>query len=134
MVQTVLTQAMNGISFGALLFVLASGFTLVFGLLRIINLAHGAMYLVGGYVGITVASGTGSLAIALLAGAVSSAILGYVVERFLLRRVRGEELLEVLVTVGVAFVLADLSLAIFGGNARSLPRPESLTGSLDLGV
>lgn len=131
--QTLLIQALNGISFGALLFVLASGFTLVFGLLRVINLAHGAMYLVGGYVGVVVAVASGSFVLAIVVGAVTSAVLGLVAERLLLRRVRGHELLEVLVTVGIAFVLADLALAVFGGNPRSIRPPELLTGSLSVG-
>ncbi|HET9290705.1 MAG TPA: branched-chain amino acid ABC transporter permease, partial [Actinomycetes bacterium] len=63
-----LLQALNGLSFGALLFVLASGFTLVFGLMQIVNLAHGAFYLVGGYVGIVTVTATGSFLAAVAAG------------------------------------------------------------------
>jgi len=95
-----LVQALNGLSFGALLFLLASGFTLVFGLMRIVNLAHGALYLAGGYVGIVTAVATGNFLFALLAGALAAALLGLVSERVLLRRVRGLELPEVLLTVG----------------------------------
>lgn len=129
----VLIQVMNGLSFGALLFLVASGFTLVFGLMRIVNLAHGSLYLTGGYVGIVTASITGSFTLALLAGAAAAATLGVAVERFLLRRVRGDELPEVLLTVGIAFVIADLDLAVFGGNPMSLRVPETLTGALSIG-
>lgn len=121
---------MNGLSFGALLFLLASGFTLVFGLMRIVNLAHGALYLAGGYVGIVTVAATGSFFLALLAGAVAAAGIGVITERFLLRRVRGNELPEVLLTVGIAFVIGDLALAIFGGNPQSLQAPELLSGAL----
>ncbi len=128
-----LVQALNGLSFGALLFLLASGFTLVFGLMRIVNLAHGALYLAGGYVGIVTAVATGNFLFALLAGALAAALLGLVSERVLLRRVRGLELPEVLLTVGIGLVIADVALAIFGGNPQSLTPPRWLSGALDLG-
>lgn len=131
--QFFLVQVMNGLSFGALLFMVASGFTLVFGLMRIVNLAHGALYLAGGYVGIVTAAATGSFTLALGAGAAAAAVLGLITERFLLRKVRGKELPEVLLTVGIAFVLADIILAIFGGNPQSLRVPEVFSGALTVG-
>jgi branched-chain amino acid transport system permease protein len=129
----VLLQALNGASFGALLFLLASGFTLVFGLMRIVNLAHGAFYLAGGYTGIATFAATGSFPLAVAAGVVAAAAIGLVSERFLLRRVRGRELPEVLLTVGIALVVADACLALFGGNPRSLPVSTLLPGSVRLG-
>ena len=126
-------QALNGLSFGALLFLLASGFTLVFGLMKIVNLAHGAFYLVGGYVGIATFTATRNFLAAILAGAATAAVFGLASERLLLRRVRGQELPEVLLTVGIALVVADGCLAVFGGNPRSLPIPGLLAGSVQLG-
>lgn len=126
-------QALNGLSFGALLFLLASGFTLVFGLMKIVNLAHGAFYLVGGYVGIATFTATRNFLAAILAGAATAAVFGLASERLLLRRVRGQELPEVLLTVGIALVIADGCLAVFGGNPRSLPIPGLLAGSVQLG-
>jgi branched-chain amino acid transport system permease protein len=126
-------QALNGLSFGALLFLLASGFTLVFGLMKIVNLAHGAFYLVGGYVGIAAFGATRSFLVAVLAGAATAAVFGLASERLLLRRVRGQELPEVLLTVGIALIIADLCLAVFGGNPRSIPIPSPLAGSVRLG-
>jgi branched-chain amino acid transport system permease protein len=126
-------QALNGLSFGALLFLLASGFTLVFGLMKIVNLAHGAFYLVGGYVGIATFTATRNFLAAILAGAATAAVFGLASERLLLRRVRGQELPEVLLTVGIALVIADGCLAGFGGNPRSLPIPGLLAGSVQLG-
>jgi branched-chain amino acid transport system permease protein len=127
------TQVLNGLSFGALLFLLASGFTLIFGLMRIVNLAHGAFYLLGGQVAISISDATGSYWLGLVVAVVSVAAVGLVSERLLLRPVRNNELLEVLVTVGLAFVIADLSLWAFGGNPRSLDVPGFLDGSVSLG-
>jgi branched-chain amino acid transport system permease protein len=127
------TQVLNGLSFGALLFLLASGFTLVFGLMRIVNLAHGAFYLLGGNVAISVTAATGSYLAGLVSAVVVTALVGLVSERLLLRPVRNNELLEVLVTVGLAFVIADLCLWAFGGNPRSVPVPDFLTGSVSMG-
>ncbi len=129
----ILQQVLNGLSFGALLFLLASGFTLVFGLMRIVNLAHGAFYLLGGYVGVVVTATTGNLAAGLVAAAIIVALLATGVERVLLVRVRGNELAEVLLTIGVAFIVADICLAIFGGNPMSLSVSEWLKGSLTFG-
>lgn len=127
-------QALNGLSFGALLFLLASGFTLVFGLMQIVNLAHGAFYLVGGYVGVAAFAASGNFLAAVAAGATAAAVIGLASERLLLRRVRGQELPEVLLTVGIALVLADACLALFGGNPRSIPIPDALAGGVQLGA
>ncbi|MGH8867469.1 MAG: branched-chain amino acid ABC transporter permease [Actinomycetes bacterium] len=131
---SVVTQILNGLSFGGLLFLLSAGFTLVFGLMRIVNLGHGAFYLVGGYVGSTVLVTTGSFWLAVLAGGIAVAVLGAGVERLLLRRIRGQELPEVLLTIGVAFVLGDLSLAIWGGDPIQMTTPAYVSGTVDLGV
>lgn len=111
---------LNGLSFGALLFLVASGFTLIFGLMRISNLAHGGFYLVGAYVAVVTVAATDNFWIGALAGAAAAALVGVITERGLLRRVRGKEMPEVLVTVGVLFVIADLVLAIFGGDPKSV--------------
>jgi len=126
-------QVLNGLSFGALLFLLASGLTLVFGLMRIINLAHGAFYMLGGYIGVVVAGLTGNLLVAVIAAIVAVGATALIVEVGLLRFVRGQELPEVLLTVGVSFVIADLCLAIFGGDPRTLPLSAMITGSLQIG-
>jgi branched-chain amino acid transport system permease protein len=131
--ESLLLQTLNGLSFGALLFLLASGFTLVFGLMRIVNLAHGAFFLLGGYAGIVTMGSTGNLIAAIAVGMAVAAAVGLVTERFLLRRIRGQELPEVLVTVGVALVVTDLCLAAFGGNPRSIQPPAPVSGAFDLG-
>jgi branched-chain amino acid transport system permease protein len=123
-------QILNGITFAALLFIVASGFTLIFGLLRIVNLAHGALYLFGGYIGYTVASTSGNFALGTLAAMVVVALLGIVLDQGLLRFVRGYELRQVLLTLGVAFILNDLALVIWGGDTFTVPTPEFLRGAV----
>src|SRR5947209_10053911 len=123
---------MNGVTYGALLFLLASGFTLIFGLMRITNMSHGGLYLVGGYIGLTVLRATGSFLLALPAAGVAIGLLGLAEERFLLRRIRNQTLPEVLLTLGVAFVLGDLSLAIWGGDPLTIRVPGFLGQSVNL--
>lgn len=125
-------QTFNGISYAALLFLLASGFTLTFGLMRIVNMAHGAYYLFGGYVGLTVAKLTGNFGLALLAGGVAAMLLGYVCDRTVIRRVGDDHLAQVLITVGIAYIVGDVSLKIWGGDAQKLPLPLFLRGVIEL--
>src|SRR6266516_3766315 len=99
-------QVLNGISFGALLFLLSSGFQLIFGLMRIVNLAHGSFYLVGGYIGLSVLRASGNFWLAVGAAALGVAAIGLVVELGLLRRLRGQAMPEVLLTVGLSLVFA----------------------------
>ena len=125
-------QALNGISMGALLFLLASGFTLTFGLGRVVNLAHGAFYLLGGYLGLTVLRATGSFWLALVAGGAGIVIVSWACDRFLIRRTRENVLGQVLLTVGIAYVLADVCLAFWGGSPLRVPPPEFARGPIDL--
>lgn len=126
-------QVLNGLSFGAVLFFLASGFTLIFGLMRIANLAHGGFYLVGAYLGITLMGLIGNFLLALMVGGIVVAALGLFSERVLLRPIRGDTQGEVLLTIGLTFVLGDLALAIWGGEPTPVPIPEFLTGPLVFG-
>src|SRR3981081_4081491 len=110
-------QLLNGLTFAALLFVVASGFTLIFGLLRIVNLAHGALYLFGGYIGYFVATRTGSFVLGGVGAMAAVAAVGFVLDHAPLRFVRGDALRQVLLTLGVAFVLHDLALGRWGGDS-----------------
>jgi branched-chain amino acid transport system permease protein len=123
-------QLLNGVTFAALLFIVASGFSLIFGLLRIVNLAHGAIYLIGGYVGFTVSVHSGSFLLGGAAAIAAMALLGLALDQGLLSFVRGHELREVLLTLGVAFVLDDLALVIWGGDSFTVPVPDALRGGL----
>src|SRR6516225_3777388 len=128
----IVLQVLNGTTFAALLFVVASGFSLIFGLLRIVNLAHGALYLAGGYIGFTTAVHTGSFALGAAAAIVAVAAIGFALDQGLLRFVRGHELREVLLTLGVAFVLNDLALVIWGGDSFTIPIPDALRGGVHI--
>lgn len=132
MLTSAVLQAINGVSLAALLFLLASGFTLSFGLMRVVNMAHGAYYLLGGYIGLSVAQKTGSFALAIVAGGAAIAVLGYFIDRFLIRRTGENHLAQVLLTVGVAFVLGDVALAIWGGDNLMVPVPKFLKGAVVL--
>jgi branched-chain amino acid transport system permease protein len=125
-------QLLNGITFGALLFLVASGFTLIFGLMRIVNLAQGSLYLLGGYIGLSTIRATGSFWLALLAGATAVGAIGLVIERGLLGFVRGKPMSEILLTVGLSFIVADLALATWGGDPITLEAPPGLDGSTDV--
>ena len=127
-----LLQAINGVSLAALLFLLASGFTLSFGLMRVVNMAHGAYYLLGGYIGLSVAQKTGSFALALAAGGAAIALLGFFIDRFLIRRTGENHLAQVLLTVGIAFVMGDVALQVWGGDNLMVPVPQALKGAVVL--
>jgi branched-chain amino acid transport system permease protein len=132
MLTSAVLQAINGISLAALLFLLASGFTLSFGLMRVVNMAHGAYYLLGGYIGLSIAENTGSFALALAGGGAAIIVVGYFIDRFLIRRTGENHLAQVLLTVGVAFVIGDVSLAIWGGDNLMVPAPAFLKGAVIL--
>lgn len=123
-------QAVNGISLAALLFLLSSGFTLTFGLMRVVNMAYGAYYLLGGYVGYSVARATGSFELAVVTGGLTIVVMGYVIDRFLIRRTGNNHLAQVLLTVGVAFIIGEVCLAVWGGDNLKVPTPSYLRGSI----
>jgi branched-chain amino acid transport system permease protein len=125
-------QAINGVSFAALLFLLASGFTLSFGLMRVVNMAHGAYYLLGGYIGLSITRYTGSFALGILGGGLAIVPIGYLTDRYLIRRTGENHLAQVLLTVGVAFVMGDIALKIWGGDNLKVPTPIELRGALEL--
>lgn len=127
-------QVLNSLSFAALLFVVASGFTLIFGLLRVVNLAHGALYLIGGYIGMTVVVATHSFVAGAVVAAGVIALSGLLLDRGLLNFVKDQELKQVLLTLGVALVLDDLALVIWGGDSRTIPIPEFLQGAAHIGT
>jgi branched-chain amino acid transport system permease protein len=128
------TQILNGISFGMLLFLLAAGLSLIYGLMRILNLAHGSYYLWGAYVGLTVAQRTENFLYALLAGVAVVTVIGVLMERYFLRRFPNQPLSQVLLTFGFLLIFGDLALLIWGGNPQTLPKPEIFSESIGIGT
>ncbi len=126
-------QTLNGVSFGMLLFLLAAGLSLIFGLMRILNLAHGSYYLLGAYVALSVIGATGSFVTAAAAGIAAVVVLGIVMERVFLRRLPRDELPQALLTFGFLLIVGDLSLAYWGGGPQTLPKPAFLELPLRLG-
>src|SRR5205814_7728761 len=109
------------------------GLSLIYGLMRILNLAHGSYYLLGTYVALSVVRATDSLLLAGVVAAVVVAALGIAMERLFLRRVPREELPQALLTFGWLLIVADVSLWIWGGTPETLPKPEILSHSLRIG-
>jgi branched-chain amino acid transport system permease protein len=128
-----IVQTFNGLSYGALLFLLASGLSLIFGVMRVVNLAHGSYFLLGGYVGLSVVWRTQSFPLALLTAATTIGLVGVGMERLFLRRLSGHTLGQVLMTVGFALIFQDLALLIWGGDPYSLPVPSALQGVVTVG-
>jgi len=128
-----LIQTFNGVSYGALLFLVGSGLSLIFGVMRIVNLAHGSYFLLGGYVALSVIWATGSWLLALPVAAMAVAVLGLVMERVFLRPLGFDPLRQVLLTVGFAFLLQQAALDIWSGNNFDISPPAALTRSIVVG-
>ncbi|HYK98482.1 MAG TPA: branched-chain amino acid ABC transporter permease [Candidatus Acidoferrales bacterium] len=125
-------QALNGISFGALLFILAAGLSLIFGMMDVVNLAHGAFYMLGAYVTLAIVQRTGQFWLALFVAPAVVGLLGLILEPLLLRRLRGRHLDQVLLTIGVSLVIADLLGLTFGREIHSIPLPAGLDRSTQI--
>lgn len=128
--EMIVINLLNGISYGVLLFLIASGLSLILGLMGIVNLAHGIILVLGGFAGLTVANVTGSFLLAVLAGAVMSGLAGLIIERAFLRYLYKQELEQVLVTFGFIFIIANLIQWIWGSWPRSAFVPSYFDGSV----
>ena len=128
-----IVQTLNGITFGMVLFLIAAGLSLIFGLMRIINLAHGCFYLLGAYVALSVIQYTNNFLFALLSAMIAITIIGIAVHRFFVHRFQNNHQSQVLVTLAFVFILSDLMLLIWGGDPNLLPNPSLFDGSLSLG-
>jgi len=133
-----LVLAVNSVTFGGLLFLLSAGFSLIFGLMRIPNLTHGSLFMLGAYIGATFVIGIlgakVNFWVAALLATVSVAMLGALAERLLLRRLPGDQMAQVLVTLGLSFMAADFCLMVWGGDPLSVATPPELAGFARLGV
>ena len=128
-----ITQTLNGLFSAALLFLIASGVTLAFGVMKIVNIAHGSFYMLGVYVAYTVIFWTQSLVLgAIVAIAVVSG-LGFIMQRFFLRRFGNDPLPQMMMTMGFALLFRDTALMIWGGDPFTLQYPSWLRGSMEAG-
>lgn len=128
------SQLFNGLATGALLALIASGLTIIYGTLGVLNLAHGAMFMMGGYAGYIVYSFTGSFALAVLGASVFLVIVGAILEFVVIRRFYGrppED--QILVTFGIGIVLVEATRLIFGSLSKTIPPPPFATGITSLG-
>jgi branched-chain amino acid transport system permease protein len=123
---------LNGVTLAALYFLVASGFTLVFGLMRNVNLAHGSLYLLGAYVGYSVGQVTGSWTLAVVGGFIASALAGALMQTLVFRRMEGQELRQTLVTIGLSIVMADGFMWIWGGDTYQFDPPEWMSGRMPM--
>jgi branched-subunit amino acid ABC-type transport system permease component len=126
-------QALNGLAYGVLLFLLSVGLTLIFGMLDIVNLAHGSYYMLGAYAGLTLISMTGNFWLALVVAPFAVALIGAGIERSCLRPLyRRGPLDQVLLTFGLIYVFEDLVKWIWSGRIRSIPTPALFSGSVQV--
>ena len=125
-----LNALFNGITLGGLYFLVASGFTLIFGLMRNVNMAHGSLYLLGGYVGFYVANWTGWWLLAFPVAFVVVGALGVAMQLVVFRPIQGQDLRQTLVTIGISIIIADLMLWGFGGDFYNIQAPDWLSGPM----
>jgi branched-chain amino acid transport system permease protein len=128
--KTFVSAVFNGVTLAGLYFLVASGFTLVFGLMRNVNLAHGSLYLLGAYIGYDAAQATGNWFLGVLAGTLAIGLVGALLQVLVFQRLGGDELRQTLVTIGISIVAADLMLAIWGGKTYQFAIPEWLDGAV----
>jgi branched-chain amino acid transport system permease protein len=126
-------QLLNGVQYGLVLFLVASGLTLVFGILGVINLAHGAFYMLGAYLAYWITAHTGSFFLALIGGVAIAFLVGLLLEEIFVKRLYGRDhLAQVLLSFGLILVLDELRHILFGKDVHSVPAPEFLRGSIRL--
>jgi branched-chain amino acid transport system permease protein len=125
-----LVTLLNGLTLASLYFIVAAGFTLVFGLMRNVNLAHGSLYLFGGYLGFFTAQYSGSFLLALVVGFAVAALAGVVMQVSIFRFMQGEDLRQTMVTIGLSIVIADLLMWAIGAQVHQLEPPEWLNGPI----
>src|SRR5215212_2986303 len=126
-----LTLGVNSLALGGLLFLLSAGFSLIFGLMRIPNLMHGSFFMLGAYLGTTFLARGLNFWVAALLSAAAMVVIGGLIERFLLRRLAGQELAQVLLTLGLSFIVADLCLMIWTGDPIQPATPPDVRGAVN---
>ncbi|TGN90717.1 branched-chain amino acid ABC transporter permease [Bradyrhizobium yuanmingense] len=127
-----LNAVFNGITLGGLYFLVASGFTLIFGLMRNVNLAHGSLYLFGGYIGYAISTSSGSWILGFVVAFILTAVVGVLLQVIVFRRMEGQDLRQTMVTIGLSIVFADLMLWACGGDFYQIQTPNWLIGPIEL--
>ena len=125
-----IVQSLNSLALGGVLFLLSAGFSLIFGLMKIPNLAHGALFLLGSYFGVTLVLQHVNFALAAVIAALGVGIVGSAMERLVLRALAGNERGQVLVTLGFSYIIADVCLVVWGGDPLAIPPPPELRAPL----
>ncbi len=128
-----ITQTLNGLFSAALLFLIAAGLTLVFGVMRIVNIAHGSFYMLGVYLAYSIVSRTGSLVLGALGAMLAVASVGFAMERLCLRRFASRPLAQMMMTMGFALLFRDAAFMIWGGDPFTLRYPAAFGGSMEAG-
>ena len=128
----IILNLLNGISYGMVLFLIAAGLSLILGVMGIVNLAHGAIFVVGGFIGLTVAHRTGSFLLGILAGAAGSGLVGVLIERCFLRLLYKRDLQQVLITFGFIYIITNLLLWVWGPSPRAAFVPSYFSGSVPI--
>src|SRR5215831_4664843 len=124
-----LVLTVNSITLGGLLFLLSAGFSLIFGLMKIPNLTHGSLFMLGAYLAVSLMRLRFDFWTAALVSGLAVALFGGIVERLLLRRLAGAELAQVLVTLGLSFMIADVCLVVWTGDPIQVDTPAALRGT-----
>jgi branched-chain amino acid transport system permease protein len=128
-----LIQLLNSIQYGLLLFLLASGLTLIFGIMGVVNLAHGSFYMLGAYLGYALSALTGSLTLAIIGGTVLAVAFGWILEWLLFRHFyERDHLDQVLLTFGLIYIFEELRSMLWGDDVHSVPIPDLLSASIPL--
>lgn len=130
-----ITVVLNGLTLAGLYFIVASGFTLIFGLMRVVNMAHGSLYLLGGYLAYRLVEGQAlTYWLAVLVAAVAIGVVGLLMQQVFLRWNQGQDLRQALITIAISVILADQMIPAFGAEAVTIPPPKGLAGAIHLGL
>src|SRR5438105_1004031 len=129
-----LIVTLNGLTLAGLYFIVASGFTLIFGLMRVVNMAHGSLYLLGGYIGLRLVQNHLNYWLALALAALAIGVIGLVMQQVFLRWNQGQDLRQALITIAISVVLADQMIPYFGAAAVAINAPGGLNSSVRFGL
>ena len=127
-----IVNILNGLSLAMILFLLASGLTLAFGLMRIVNMAHGSFYLLGAYLAFSAMQASGYFLLGAVIAVIAAAALGMAIQRLFLSRLHKQELSQALLTLGLLFIFSDIAFWIWGGNPVLLPQPALFSGTVNI--